>query len=212
MNKFLILSTLYLATFFNAQIGIGTMTPTEKLEVVGSTAVSQSVTLNPTNYVNNSSGFTVLGTDPQSTIVGGKVLSIENLYTPLTVQPYSITNIYRDDLNDLNLNIPTDKYFITIANFEAIPSNGNNGIFSPVANPVSNTNRGHFTIRFYESGQNWHVNIAYPNLNTENTTDRYTYNFDIIIYSKRFYKDLGILTFDLQGSNTGSAATAPSGI
>lgn len=212
MNKFLILSSLSMTAFFNAQIGIGTLTPTEKLEVVGSTAISQSVTLNPTNYVNNSSGFTILGTDPQSAIVGGKVLSIENLYTPLTVQPYSITNIYRDDLNDLNLNIPTDKYFITIANFEAIPSSGNNGIFSPVANPVSNTNRGHFTIRFFASGQNWHVNIAYPTLNTQNTTDRYTYNFDIIIYSKRFYKDLGILTYDLQGSNTGSAPTAPSGI
>ncbi len=204
---FLLLSGLSLA-----QVGIGTQTPTEKLQVAGSVAIGQSVTIDPTAYVNNTSGFTILGTDPLSSTVGGKVLAIETLYTPLIVQPYSISNIYRDDLNDINLNIPNDKYFITIANFEAIPSSGNNGIYSPMANPDSNTNRGHFTIKVFESGQSWHVNIGYPTLNTQNTTDRYTYNFDIIIYSKRFFKNLGTINVDFNGSNNGSATAAPSGI
>lgn len=195
-----------------AQVGIGVASPVEKLEVAGSMSVGQSVTIDPTVYVNNASGFTILGTDPLSNTVGGEVLSVETLYTPLIVQPYSVSNIYRDDLNDLNLNIPTDKYFITIANFEAIPSAGNNGIYSPVANPESNTNRGHFTIRVFESGSNWHVNIGYPTLDTQNTTDRYTYNFDIIIYSKRFYKNLGTINVDFNGSNNASATAPPSGI
>ena len=212
MTKYILILALLSAARYQSQVGIGVTSPVEKLEVAGSVAIGQLVTIDPTNYVNNPAGFTILGTDPLSSVVGGEVLSVENLYTPLTVQPYSITNIYRDDLNDLNLNIPTDKYFVTIANFEAIPSSGNNGIYSPVANPVTTTNRGHFILRVFESGPNWHLNIAYPTLNTQNTTDRYNYNFDIIIYSKRFYKNLGIVTYDLQGSNSGTAPAAPSGI
>ncbi|GEN77841.1 hypothetical protein [Chryseobacterium hagamense] len=212
MKKNILFIFLLFSALSTAQVGIGTPSPVEKLEVNGSVAVGQSVTIDPTAYVNNPAGFTILGTDPSSATVGGKVLSIETLYTPLIVQPYSISNIYRDDLNDVNLNIPTDKYFITIANFEAIPSAGNNGIYSPVANPDTNSNRGHFTIRVFPSGQNWHVNIGYPTLNTQNTTDRYTYNFDIIIYSKRFFKDLGTINVNFNGSNNASATAAPSGI
>lgn len=212
MKKNILFLALSFSLPVSAQIGIGITTPVEKLEVSGSTVVGQSVTIDPVDYVNNAAGFTILGTDPQSAVVNGKVLAVENLFTPLTVQPYSITGIYSDDLTDLNLNIPTDKYFITIANFEAIPSSGNNGIYSPLADPEPDTNRGHFTLRVFESGPNWHVNIAYPTLNTQNTTDRYTYNFDIIIYSKRFYKDLGTISVDFGGSNAGSAAAAPNGI
>lgn len=204
-KNFLFIATL-LSSLSMAQVGIGVASPVEKLEVAGSMSVSQSITIDPTVYVNNASGFTILGTDPSSSTVGGEVLSVETLYTPLIVQPYSISNIYRDDLDDINLNIPTDKYFVTIANFEAIPATGNNGIYSP------NSNRGHFTIRVFESGQNWHVNIGYPTLDTQNTTDRYTYNFDIIIYSKRFYKNLGTINVDFNGSNNASATAAPSGI
>ncbi|MFY1046128.1 hypothetical protein [Chryseobacterium sp. GP-SGM7] len=210
MKKLLLISVLSLFLKMNAQIGIGTTNPTEKLEIVGSAAIGTTITLDPTDYVNNSSGFTIVGIDPQSTIVNGKIIALETLYTPITVQPYTISNIYRDDLNDLNLNIPTDKYFITIANFEAIPNAGNNGIFTDIS--ASTINKGHFVLRVFESGTSWHVNIGYPTLNTENTTDRYTYRFDIILYSKRFFKSLGEVSYDLNGSNSGTAVTAPTGI
>ncbi|MDF2551138.1 MAG: hypothetical protein K0R77_413 [Chryseobacterium sp.] len=206
MKKFLFHALMLSTTSFYAQVGIGTTAPTEKLEITGSTAIATSVTVDPLVYVNNASGFTIVGTDPQSTVVNGKILAIENLYTPLIIQPYSISNVYRDDLNDLNLNISTEKFFITIANFEAIPSNGNNGIHT------TSNNKGHFLIDIFQSNNMWHVKIGYPTLNTLSTSDRYTYKFDIILYSKRFYKNLGIVTYDLQGSNSGSAANPPSGI
>lgn len=213
MKKNLLLIALSFSTAALAQVGIGVTSPVEKLEVAGNALLDQSVTIDPIDYVNNPSGFTIIGTDPASSGEGGKVLSVETLYTPLIVQPYSITNIYRDDLNNVNLNIPTDKYFVTIANFEAIPASGNNGIYSPVASPDPNTtNRGRFVIRAFESNNTWHVNIGYPVLNTENTTDRYTYNFDIIIYSKRFFKNLGTINVDFNGNNNATAASAPDGI
>ena len=206
IKKLLLISIFSTAAQVHAQVGIGTTTPTEKLEVVGSTSIGTSVTIDPTNYVNNPSGFTIVGTDPQSATVNGQVVALENLYTPVTIQPYNITNVYRDDLNDLNLNIPTDKYFITIANFEAIPSTGNKGIYT------SNDNKGHFVFDAFQSGATWHVKIGYPTLNTENTTDKYTYKFDVILYSRRFFKNLGEVTYNLNGSNSGSAGTAPIGI
>lgn len=213
MKKNLLFIAVLFSALSAAQVGIGTNNPTEKLEVAGDVILGQSVKINPTDYANNSSGFTILGTDPSSSTVGGQVLSVENLYTPLIVQPYSISNIYRDDLNDIDLNIPTDKYFITIANFEAIPSSGNSGIYSPIdTNTPNSTSRGHFVLNIFESNNTWHVNIGYPTLNTQNTTDRYTYNFDIIIYSKRFYKNLGTISVNFGGSNTAAAAAAPSGI
>ncbi|WP_435523338.1 hypothetical protein [Chryseobacterium indoltheticum] len=49
-------------------------------------------------------------------------------------------------------------------------------------------------------------------MNTQNTTDRYTYKFDVILYSKRFFKNLGEITYDLNGSNSGTAPSAPTGI
>lgn len=210
MKKNLSVGLITLCGLAYSQVGIGTTNPVEKLEIVGATAIGTSVTVDPTNYVNNASGFTVVGTDPQSSTVGGKVIALETLYTPLTIQPYEINNIYRDDINDLNLNIPTDKYFITIANFEAIPSAGNNGIFTnTAANPVS---KGHFVIDAFASGANWHVKIGYPTLNTQSTADRYTYKFDIIIYSKRFYKNLGTLEYNLNGQNNGTTSGPPTGI
>lgn len=206
MKKTIVFFLFVTNLFLHSQVGIGTTTPSEMLEIVGSTAVGTSVTLDPTVYMNNPSGFTIVGTDPQSNIVNGKILAVETLYTPLIIQPYSINNIYRDDLTDLNLNIPTENFFVTIANFEAIPSTGNLGLHT------TTFNKGHIQIEAFQLNNMWHIRIGYPTLNTLNTTERYTYNFDIILYSKRFYKNLGSVTYDLQGSNSGSAVTPPTGI
>lgn len=206
MKKTAIFFSVFASLFLQSQVGIGTLNPSEKLEIVGSTAVGTSVTVDPSVYINNPSGFTIVGTDPQSAVINGKVLAVETLYTPLIIQPYSITNIYEDDLTDLNLNISTDQFFITVANFEAIPSSGNLGIHT------TTNNKGHFQIEVFQANNSWHVRIRYPTLNTLNTTDRYTYNFDIILYSKRFYKNIGTITYDLEGSRIGSALAPPQGI
>lgn len=206
----IILAAILFNIAIKGQVGIGTTSPSEKLDIVGSTSIGTSVVLNPTDYVNNNAGFTIVGTDPLSTPINGKIISIENLYTPITIQPYSVINVYRDDINDLNLNISPEKYFISIANFEAIPSTGNNGIYTNISTtPIS---KGHFVFSFFEQGGFWHVKIGYPTLNTLNTTDSYTYKFDVILYSKRFFKNLGEISYNLNGNNSGTATGAPSGI
>lgn len=212
-NNLIILLPLVSGMLFSQNVGIKTTTPTEKLEVNGSVAIGTSVYLNPNTYTSVPQGFDVLATDPQSATVNGKIMKVETLYTPIIIQPYSISNVYRDDLNDLNLQIPSDKYMVAITNFEAIPSTTNssqpnNGIYS------STSLKSYFVIRTFESGGTWHVNIGYPTLSTQYASARYTYNFDIILLSKRFFKvlDPSVTTYNLKGETTGDAVTVPNGI
>lgn len=212
-NNFTGFCLIISGVFFAQNIGIGTNNPTQALDVIGNSVIGTSVYVNQNTYVPNPQGFDVIAIDPQSTSINGKIVKVETLYTPIIIQPYSISNVYRDDITDLNLQIPSDKYVAVITNFEAIPStsNGleaNNGIYS------NTTVKGHFVIRAFESGGTWHVNIGYPTLNPQYNSARYTYNFDIILLSKRFYKVLpeSITTYDLGDSYIGDAVTAPSGI
>lgn len=212
-NYLLILLPMVSGILSSQNVGIGTINPTERFDINGSATIGTSVYVNPNTYTNNPSGFDVLAVDPQSTVVNGKVMKVETLYTPIIIQPYSISNIYRDDLNNLDLQISSDKYMVAITNFEAIPSTTNvaqpnNGIYS------NTTVKGHFVIRAFESGGTWRVNIGYPTLNTQYTSGRYTYNFDVILLSKRFFKVLSesVTTYNLNGDISGDAGTAPSGI
>lgn len=196
---------------FSQNVGIGTDNPTEALEVAGSMGIATETYTVNNLYSNNTSGFSVISRDPKSNIIDGRLYNQETLYAPLVIQPYSVENIYQDDLNDLNLQIPTDKYFVAITNFQAIPSTinpnePNNGIYT------TTSNKGHFEISVFESGNTWHAKVGYPTLNTRYASNRYTYKFDIVLFSKRFYKNLGEIKYNLNGLNSGVAPQAPSGI
>lgn len=210
---FFITSLMMTGIVFSQNVGIKTTSPTERLDVNGNVAINSSVYLNPNTYTPVAQGFDVLATDPQSPTINGKIMKVETLYSPIIIQPYSISNVYRDDINALNLQIPTDKYIVSITNFEAIPTTTNpaqpnNGVYS------NTEDKGHFVIKTFQSGGMWHVNIGYPTVNTQYTTGRFTYNFDIILLSKRFFKvlDESVTTYNLNGSNVGDAITTPNGI
>lgn len=134
MKKILSIFSTYISGLLLSQnVGVKTPSPTERLDINGTMAIGTSVYVDQNTYTAN--GFDVIAVDPESTIVNGKVVKVETLFTPIIVQPYSITNIYRDNLNNLDLQIPSDKYMVAITNFEAVPTtvNGtepNNGIHS----------------------------------------------------------------------------------
>ncbi len=212
-TKLLFIFLIVSGKAFMQNVGINTSAPTETLDVLGDVAVGTTVIVNQNTYSPGPQGFDIIATDPQSDLVNGKIVKVETLYTPIIIQPYSVSNIYRDDLNNLDLQIPTDKYMVAITNFEAIPSTSNpsqlnNGLYS------TSSVKGHFVIRAFESNGTWRVNIGYPTINTQYTSARYTYNFDVILLSRRFYKVLSetITTYNLGGNVTGEASAAPSGI
>lgn len=206
------------STFLHAQIGIGVENPTEMLEVNGTSVVTDQFKLDGlVSYNGGVDGFNIIAIDPTSENINGEIRQFngQQELMPIIVQPYEIQNIYRDDLNDLNLNIPSNKYIILLSNFEAIPSTINSsepnlGLYKTAGNNNSNSDRtyGNFQIETFENGGTWHVRIG-STANTRYTSNQYTYKFDIVLFPKRFFKDAGSAQYNLNGQKTGTAPTTP---
>lgn len=200
--------------FTFAQIGIGVENPTELLEVDGTTVISDKFYVDGLDdYSGTVDDFHLIAINPESDDFDGSIIEFygNQEIMPIIIQPYEIQNIYRDDLNNLDLKISTDRYVISISNFEAIPSAGNQGLYKTSGNNSSSSSRtyGNFVIRTFEQSGTWRVNIGSPTANTRNTSDRYTYKFDIVLFPKRFFKNLGNIPYNLNGSNSGQASAAP---
>lgn len=205
---------LLLSLFTFSQIGIGIDNPQELLEVDGVTVVNDKFYVDGLDdYSGGVDDFRLIAINPESSNFDGSIIEFygNQEIMPIIIQPYEVQNIYRDDLNNLNLNISTSQYVISISNFQAVPSAGNSGLYKISGTNGSSATRsyGNFVIRAFEQDGTWRVHIGSPTANTRNTTDRYTYLFDVVLFPKRFFKNLGNINYNLQGSNTGAAPTAP---
>lgn len=212
-NNFSLIALL-LTIFSYSQIGIGVENPTELLEVNGVTVVNDKFYIDGLDdYSSGVDDFHLIAINPSSADFDGSIIEFygNQEIMPIIIQPYEVQNIYRDDLNNLDLKISTDLYVISISNFEAIPSSGNLGLYKISGNNFSSSSRtyGNFVIRTFEQSGTWRVNIGSPTANTRNTSDRYTYKFDIVLFPKRLFKNLGNIPYNLNGSNSGQASTAP---
>jgi hypothetical protein len=208
------LIAMLLTIFAQAQLGIGVPNPTQALEVDGVTVVTDKLQIDGLdNYTGSVDNFRLIAINPESTDFDGSVIEFygNQEIMPIIIQPYEVQNIYRDDLNNLNLNISTANYVISISNFQAVPQGTNAGLYKIAGGNGTNDEReyGNFVIRTFEQGGTWRVNIGSPTANTRNTSDRYTYKFDIVLFPKRFFKNIGNLNYNLSSSNSGAAATAP---
>ena len=219
MKTKIFLVAILIAINLNAQIGIGIPNPTEMLEVDGNVIVSDKFKVDGlSEYSGNVNNFRLVAINPESPTYDGNILEFagNQEIMPIIIQPYEIKNVYRDDLNDLNLNISTEKYVISISNFEAIPSTTNIneenlGLYKTAGgNNASDTKTfGNFKIEAFEQSNIWHVRIGSPIANTRYPSARYTYKFDVVLFPKRFFKNLGNLTYNLNASNSGAAPTTP---
>lgn len=221
-----LLCWLFLAASFtlNAQVGIGVTTPTQMLEVDGG-----DVYVNNKFYINSLPAydgltygpdkFRIVAADKSSeahgAAVDGRIMEFvgNQEIMPIIIQPYQITGVSKDNLRDLDLNISTSKYVISICNFQATPIGGSLGIYrKSVTTSGGNTSYvyDNFVIRAFESAGKWHVEIRAREADPQ--TGSYEYNFDIVLFPKRFFRNLGTVPYDLDGENTGAAASPPSGI
>lgn len=203
-----------------AQVGIGVTTPTNMLEVdkgdvyvtdkfyVNNLPAYDGINLGPDN-------FRIVAVDADSQTHGaaldGRLMEFvgNQEIMPIIIQPYNVSNLSADNLNDLNLNISTTKYVISLSNFEAIPVGGALGIYRK-SGSGSNLVYDNFVIRTFENSGTWHVEIRAREGNPQ--TGSYQYNFDVVLFPKRFFRNLGQVSYDLNGSNTGAAAAPPTGI
>ncbi|WP_314244016.1 hypothetical protein [Empedobacter tilapiae] len=200
------------------QVGIGISNEdlsTEELQVNGNMIVTNKigqanklaeVTEQKTvNGIVVNTDYRVIAQDPNLASNGNVKGQIKEMFgqqnvLPIIIQPYQISNVKGDDLDDVNLNIPSSDYFIAITNFEAI-DNRTQGF--PAA-----SNKGRFEYNvFIGTDKMWHVKLRNPSINPSVLTNAFNYNFDILIYPKRFFKDLGVKTYNLGGNNKSEATT-----
>ena len=205
-----------ISNYTYAQVGIGISDKelsSEELQIKGNLIITDKIgqsnklpdlqEFKIVNGVRVESSYRVVAQDPnlKDNLKGQiKEMDRQQNVLPIIIQPYNINNINGDDLSDLNLNIPTDNYFIAITNFEAI-DNKSQG-FSNV------TSKGKFEYYVYIGEDNfWHLTIRNPSVNPANMNSAFNYNFDIIIYPNRFFKNLGTKSYEMKGSQNGDAVT-----
>lgn len=198
-----------------SQIGIGVSNPKEMLEVDnGKVYVKEKFYIDIQNIESYKGGvdeFRITATEPKE----GKFMEFagNQEIMPIIIQPYRVKGINKDNLKLLNLNIPSSKYVISLSNFQAVPIDNNSGIYR-ISTKGSGSRRTYvydnFEIKTINQNGSWHVKIGADEADPREGS--YEYHFDIILFPKRFFRDLGEVPYNLRGANTGSANTAPSGI
>lgn len=217
MKKIFIINSLLLAVgIAYGQVGIGVSNndlTKEELQINGNLIITNKIgqtkkleELAEKKIVNNilvDTDYRVIAQDPNTNgNVKGQIKEMfgQQNVLPIIIQPYEIVNVNGDDLDDLNLNIPTNDYFIAITNFEAV-DRLKQGF--PAA-----TNKGRFEYNAFKgSDKMWHIKIRNPYASPANSANAFNYNFDILIYPNRFFKDLGTKSYNLGGSQNGDAKT-----
>ena len=222
MHKYIyLIITILFSTKTIAQVAVGNIDVTknspEDFVINGNVIISGDVgkrtsieKLKEYKTIDNKSvptKFNLIAVDPTEKLIDNKIVkgqikeinSTEQIL-PIIIQQYEIQNILKDDLNDLDLQIPTSKYFIAISNFEAV-DNKKEGFQS------TDGQRGRFQYEVFQKNNTWRVRIGNPSIDPLTATNTFNYNFDIIIYSKKFFNDIGIVTFNNVGQNGNAGDT-----
>jgi len=103
--------------------GIGTTAPSEMLEVMGNALVTQNLKIqNLQDVPPSEENFKLLSRVTNSTPVVGMLKKLNpNVIdvAPMRMQNYTITNVKKDDVKDLDLQLSTTDYIVSISNFRS---------------------------------------------------------------------------------------------
>lgn len=188
-----------------AQVGIGTTTPLADLHVAGDALVQTGFETNTLTTVSaTEEDFKLISRVTNSTPVGKiAVLDPNSLnVAPVNIVNYHFTNVYLDNLTDVDLQYDETKYVVGVANFrhvgdaiEKVPGGDNYSI-------------GHFVVRTFKNGGTWHLEISNKELDLDGD-DSLEYYITLIVYDKSYFRELPTITDNLGGSNTGTATVVP---
>lgn len=190
-----------------SQVGIGTTDPQAALDINGSLLIQEEFMLGRLPTVTSTDeDFKLLTRLNNSTPVGKiTVLDVEKLtVAPINVVNYNFYNIKLDNLTNVNLQYDANKYIVGVSNFkytgDAIPKTTANNV----------TSIGAFVIRaFIESGK-WHLEIRNRFLDLQlNAPNGIQYDVTLIVYDKSYFRNLPVITTNLNGQNSGTASAIP---
>ncbi len=188
-----------------AQVGIGTTTPSADLHVAGKTTFQDKLVLsNLTTVSNTDENFELVTRISNSTPAGEvTVLDVSTLnVAPVNTVDYHFSNISLDNLTDVDLQYDTSKYIVSVANFRYVGD--------PIKKvPLGTTySIGNFVVNAFEDGGTWHLEIRNRTLDLD-VTDSLEYYVTLVVYDKKFFKNLTPITTDLEGRNNGNASAIP---
>lgn len=205
MNKITFLLFFIINIGF-AQIGVGTLNPQAELDINGSLLVQQEFMTGPLPTVNiTDENFKLLTRLTNSSPVGEiTVLNVDSLtVAPINVVNYKFDNIHLDNLTDVDLQYDANKYIVGVANFRYV---GDAVKKEPTA---STTLIGAFVIRTFIQNGTWHLEIRNRFLDITNGTEGIQYYVTFIIYDKSYFRNLPVITTNLNGSHIGEASSIP---
>lgn len=203
MKNVLLILSLLTASFGFAQVGIGTITPTPgyELDVAGDVLIQSEFKVDafPDAALQDDNKFILrrLNSVPE-----GEVVTMDmgtRTIAPVNVINYTFTNVFRDNLESVDLQFDADRYVVGLANvrYEGDPiQKGQIG--------TAYTNIGNFLSRTFEENGTWHLEIRNRALDALETSD-ITYHVTIIVYDKKFFKILPSISVNFNGATTGSS-------
>lgn len=189
----------------SAQVGIGTVNPQEDLHVAGELLIqSELITAGFSMVTNADEDFELITRVTNSNPTGElKVLNTDALtVAPVNVFEYEFTNVYLDNVTNVDLQYDVSKYIVSIANFRC-----EGDAIKKVYNG-SAAELGYFVQRTFEENGTWHLEIRNRTLDLD-IGDELTYKLTLIVYDRAYFKKLPINTTNLNNLNTGIATIAP---
>lgn len=205
MKKIILILIIVSWNYTNAQIGIGTALPQADLHVGGSMLTQTDFKLENLPTVSATDEDFQLVTRLTTSDPIGKIamLNVDALkVAPVNVINYTFNNVYLDNLDDVDLQYDETKYVVGVANFRQV------GDAIKKVPGGDNFSIGHFVVRTFKSGGTWHLEISNKELDLD-PTDSLTYHVTLLIYDKKYFKDLPTIISSMGGSNTGVASSVP---
>ena len=187
------------------QVGIGTTSPQADLHVAGDALVQEEFTISNLDVVSLvDEDFKLITRVTNSDPVGEiTVLDVDaRNVAPVNMVDYTFTNVYLDNVRDVDLQYDSSKYIVGVANFR---QEGDAVQKVPAGNTFS---IGHFVIRTFVSGGTWHLQIENVELDLD-VGDSLTYHIQLVVYDRSYFRHLTPIHTNLGGSNTGSASSTP---
>lgn len=184
----------------NGNVGIGTNSPSQKLEVAG------NVKFNGVPSASSLSGTDeVLALQSDGT---AKKVSVQNLVTPSVSKMYFVYYIFTknggDFVSNFDTKIPANKYIATVVGFDTNHSSGSFGF-------KNNSTAFDFNIPdiyTFKEGGTWRIKADVPNGST--TADiNFSWGVRVLVISNEQASDLGTRSFNLGTGTTGADVVSP---